>query len=350
VLKDSAYRLLDATANRAGEALRVIEDYARFILDDAHLTAEWKRLRHDLTTVLQPIPMSTRCAMRETECDVGASLSVPEERKRNNFGELARANISRLQQSLRSLEETAKLIDADLAAECESLRYRSYTVAAAMETTQDSRLRLESVHLCVLVDGCSSTDNFRSLVQSLIEAGVGAIQLRDKSANDRDLLARSRLLSELTADHRTLSLINDRADLAVLAGVDGVHVGQTDFPVRAVRRIVGADRLIGVSTHSIEQARQAVLDGANYLGVGPVFPSQTKSFESFPGPALLEQVAREISLPSFAIGGIDQQNAALVIESGFHRLAVASAVTAASDPAQAVAQLRELLEVSATSR
>ena len=347
MLKDSAYRLLDATANRAGEALRVIEDYARFILDDAHLTAEWKRLRHDLTTLLQSIPMSTRCAMRETEYDVGASLSVPEERKRKNLQELARANVSRLQQSLRSLEETAKLIDADLAAECESLRYRSYTAAAAMQTTQDSCLRLESVCLCVLVDGCSSADNFRSLVQILIEAGVGAIQLRDKSANDRDLLERSRLLSELTAGHSTLSLINDRPDLAVLANVDGVHVGQTDFPVRAVRRIVGADCLIGVSAHTIEQARQAVLDGANYLGVGPVFPSQTKSFESFPGLPLLEQVAGEIRLPSFAIGGIDQQSASLVIESGFHRLAVASAVTAASDPIQAVAQLREILEVPA---
>ena len=109
------YRLLDAAANRAGEALRVVEDYARFVLDDVYLTAQWKSLRHDLTTALESIPMSLRCAVRNTQHDVGTDLSLPEERGRKDLWDLAGANLSRLQQALRSLEETTKLIEENLA-------------------------------------------------------------------------------------------------------------------------------------------------------------------------------------------------------------------------------------------
>jgi thiamine-phosphate pyrophosphorylase len=343
------YRLLDAAANRAGEALRVVEDYARFVLDDVYLTAQWKSLRHDLTTALESIPMSLRCAVRNTQHDVGTDLSLPEERGRKDLWDLAGANLSRLQQALRSLEETTKLIEENLAVRIESLRYQSYTLAAAMQITQDSRRCLESVRLCVLVDGCQSSDDFCHRVRVLVEAGVDAIQLRDKLKNDRDLLDRARLLSELTTGHPTLFLMNDRPDLAILSHADGVHLGQTDLAVKEVRQLVGANCLVGVSTHNIEQARQAVLDGANYLGVGPVFPSRTKSFQQFPGLPFLQQVACEVRLPAFAIGGINLENAGSVLESGIDRLAVAAAVTEAADMAAAVRDLRRILEGSLTS-
>jgi thiamine-phosphate pyrophosphorylase len=134
-------------------------------------------------------------------------------------------------------------------------------------------------------------------------------------------------------------IVNDRPDLAVLAQADGVHVGQEELSVKDARSIVGPDMLVGVSTHSIEQARQAVLDGANYIGVGPTFPSGTKRFEQFPGVELLRLVAAEIRLPAFAIGGIDRQNVAEVLAAGFTRIAVSGAVTAAADPVQAAKEL-----------
>ncbi|MGC4007112.1 MAG: thiamine phosphate synthase [Pirellulales bacterium] len=135
--------------------------------------------------------------------------------------------------------------------------------------------------------------------------------------------------------------MNDRPDLAVLCGADGVHVGQEELPVHDVRRIVGPDMLVGVSTHSIEQARKAVLDGADYLGVGPTFPSTTKSFDAFPGLDLVRAVASEITLPAFAIGGITVENVLEVRKAGLHRIAVGGAVW---NTGHSAAPIRSLLE------
>jgi thiamine-phosphate pyrophosphorylase len=125
----------------------------------------------------------------------------------------------------------------------------------------------------------------------------------------------------------------------VLSSADGVHLGQNELSVKDARNIVGPGRLIGVSTHTLEQARQAVLDGANYIGVGPTFPSPTKSFDHFPGLELLRAVAAEVSLPAFAIGGISEENVEQVMAAGFRRIAVRSAVTDADRPAAAVSRL-----------
>jgi len=139
-------------------------------------------------------------------------------------------------------------------------------------------------------------------------------------------------------------MVNDRPDIAVLAEADGVHVGQDDLSVYEARRIVGADLLVGVSTHSLEQARQAVLDGADYIGVGPVFTSKTKQFESLAGLEFVRQVAAEISLPWFAIGGIEFENLEQVCEAGATRVAVCSAVCRAARPEEVARRLLEKLK------
>ena len=144
--------------------------------------------------------------------------------------------------------------------------------------------------------------------------------------DDRQLLERAAALREITRAAGVLFIMNDRPDLAVLAQADGVHVGQEDVSVKAARTIVGPDGLVGVSTHSIDQARQAVLDGANYIGVGPTFPSGTKQFDQFPGLDLLRAVADEIRLPAFAIGGIGPENLSEVLQTGIGRIAVSGAV------------------------
>src|SRR4029077_19302983 len=131
-----------------------------------------------------------------------------------------------------------------------------------------------------------------------------------------------------------LFIMNDRPDLAVLTNADGVHVGQEELSVREARRIVGPSRLVGVSTHTIEQARQAVLDGADYIGVGPVFSSTTKSFVQLAGLEYVSQVAAEITLPAYAIGGIGGENIDEVLAAGASRVAVSGAICGAEDPAE----------------
>jgi thiamine-phosphate pyrophosphorylase len=129
----------------------------------------------------------------------------------------------------------------------------------------------------------------------------------------------------------------------VVTDADGVHVGQNELRVKEARAIVGPRRLVGVSTHTIEQARQAVLDGADYLGVGPVFASATKSFDSLAGLEFVRQVAAEISLPWFAIGGINAENIASVVAAGASRIAVSRAILGSEDPSAAARTLREQL-------
>ncbi|MBN2295944.1 MAG: thiamine phosphate synthase [Pirellulales bacterium] len=334
-----ALRVIDAAANRAREGLRVAEDYVRFVLDDTHLTEQLKQLRHDLVAALSPISPYLRLVARETQHDVGTQLTTRSEQARGRLEDVLTANLVRLQESLRSLEEFGKLVDPGMAAAVKQLRYKAYTLQRAITITTTARHRLASAKLYVLIDGRSSPREFESMVRALIESGVDIIQLRDKILDDRQLLARARQLAALTSACNTLFIMNDRPDLAALAGADGVHVGQGELSVKDARSIVGPHALVGVSTHSLEQARGAVLDGADYIGVGPTFPSGTKQFDDFPGIELLEAVSARIRLPAFAIGGIDASNVERVIAAGFTRIAVSGAITSAGDVTLAVEEL-----------
>jgi thiamine-phosphate pyrophosphorylase len=339
------FRIIDAAANRAREGLRVAEDFVRFVLDDRHLTEQCKQLRHDLAALLDQIPGEQLLAARETQADVGTALATPSEERRSDAAEVLLANFARLQESLRSLEEFGKLVDPVWAAEIKQLRYRSYTLHRAVEITRNSIKRLANARLYVLIDGRATLDDFRQFVQASIAAGVHILQLRDKKLDDRQLVGHARLLRELTRGTDTLFIMNDRPDLAAVCHADGVHLGQEDLSVKDARAIVGADALIGVSTHTIEQARQAVLDGANYIGVGPTFTSGTKQFEKYPGLDFLRAIAAEIRLPAFAIGGITPANLPQVLATGVTRAAVGGAVVSMPDPATVVNNLLEQLGV-----
>ena len=325
-------RLLDASLNRASEGARVVEDYARFVLDDAHLARLAKELRHRIAAAGSVLPLADRLACRNTPGDVGTAISTASEGQRADAWAVCSASLGRLQEAIRSLEEYGKTIDPSLGARFERLRYDVYTLAAGLGGTQRGRERLGDARLYVLTDGGATLEAFGERVEMLCRAGVDVLQLRDKSLNDRQLVERARHFASLCRCHGVTSIVNDRADIAIAAGADGVHVGQEELPVADARVVVGPRRLVGVSTHSIEQARAAVLAGADYLGVGPTFPSTTKSFAEFPGLGFVGQVAAEISLPAFAIGGITPANVGEVVAAGLRRVAVSGAVTGASDP------------------
>lgn len=331
---NNVVRILDANANRASEGLRVVEEYVRFVLDDGHLTQLCKQLRHDLGVALGSLATSDLCASRDTNADIGTSITTEDEYRRAEPRDVALASQKRVEQALRCIEEYSKTLVPTVAAAIEKLRYRAYTLGKAITTTSFSLARLSGARLYVLIDGGSSRVDFEQLAASLVEAGVHVLQLRDKQLTDRELVGRARQLRQLTRDTSTVCIINDRPDIAALSDADGVHVGQDELSIKDARAIVGLGKLIGVSTHSIEQARQAVLDGANYIGCGPTFPSTTKQFEDFPGTNFLREVAGEISLPAFAIGGITLDGVALVHHAGLRRVAVSSSIVDSEDPAK----------------
>lgn len=344
----SHFRILDASLNRAGEGLRVVEDYLRFACDDRLLTQEIKALRHELRQIATYVDDSDRHTARETLRDVGTTFSTAAELDRDDAWSVCEANLKRAEQSLRSLEEYGKLVSTEFSQCAERLRYRLYTLEKAIDVGRSSRERLTGVTLCVLVDAHESAQAFERLVRGLVDAGAGMLQLRDKRLDDRDLVARARLLRDITRGTTTLAIINDRADIAAVVGADGVHLGQEDLSVKDARDVVGTRMLIGVSTHNIRQARQAVLDGANYLGAGPTFPSQTKSFDTFAGLDYLKQIGAKISLPTFAIGGITAKNLCEVQAAGIARIAVGSAVTDSPDPTVAARELLSKLSTTDT--
>jgi thiamine-phosphate pyrophosphorylase len=336
-------RVLDAAANRAREALRVAEDYCRFVLDDALLTAELKELRHGLREALAELPAGLLVSARDTDGDVGTGLATEAEGRRGSALEVAQAAFKRLQEALRSLEEFGKVHGADLGRALEGLRYRSYTLERAVVLGVAARQRLADARLCVLLSGAGCALSLADTVRLAAAGGADLIQLREKGPGDRELLARARSVRRWTRQAGVLFIVNDRPDIARLAEADGVHLGQDDLSVRDARRILGPDALVGVSTHDPEQVRRAVRDGASYLGVGPVFPSGTKEFGAFPGLEFVRAAAAATTLPAFAIGGVGVANVGQVVAAGLRRVAVSGAVARSDDPQAVAAALRRVL-------
>ncbi|MDA0808799.1 MAG: thiamine phosphate synthase [Planctomycetota bacterium] len=340
-------RILDASANRAREGLRVVEDFVRFSLDDAHLSELLKKARHQLRSVLQDFDQQSLIDCRNTRADVGTRITTSAEMIRSDLLSVVKASLKRVQEATRTLEEYSKVLPVSegkpaqqiAAQKLEQLRYELYSIEKAVLTTVDSRQRFGSRNVYLLLSSDQCVGDVEHVLAEAIAGGVRIVQIREKSLPDRELLAFARRVRNITRESGTLLIMNDRPDLAVLCEADGVHVGQEELSVRDVRRIVGPNCLIGVSTHSIEQARNAVLDGASCIGVGPVFPSGTKSFDRFAGLEFVREVAAEIQLPWFPIGGIDLSNVDAVVEAGASRVAVSGAVCRSENPRHAAEQL-----------
>jgi thiamine-phosphate pyrophosphorylase len=335
---NAALRVLDANADRAREALRVLEDYCRFVLNDAILSGALKQLRHDLAAALPPQIQLT--AAGDTVNDVGTSIGTVREYTRESPTSIATANSKRLQESLRSLEEYGKLIDPNMGRACEQLRYRAYTLEQSLLFGHNARQRLANARLYLLA---SARPDLETLIHTSAAGGVDIIQLREKQLPDRKLLTLAKEARQWTREAKVLFIVNDRPDIARLCEADGVHLGQDDMPVAHARRIVGPDTIIGVSTHNLDQLRQAVLDGASYVGVGPTFSSTTKDFGQLAGLDYICAAARETELPAFALGGITVQNIDQIIACGATRIAVSAAISDSENPLLAAQALREKL-------
>lgn len=194
----------------------------------------------------------------------------------------------------------------------------------------ERRERLSNASLYLVCD--AQPDEF---LLAALRGGVDIVQLRDKRAVDGELLEHARRFAELTAAHDALLIINDRPEIAAASGADGVHLGQGDMPVGQAREIVGADCLIGLSTHTPEQID--VARGVDYIGVGPVHATPTKPGRPAVGLDLVRYAAAHASVPFFAIGGIAPENVQAVREAGAARVAVVRALVQAKDP-EAVAR------------
>ena len=335
------YRIIDANANRAREALRVAEEAARFAMERPDLAEALKRLRHDLRTAMDRLDARALLAARDTAGDVGTAISTASERTRAGAADVAQAAFKRLTEALRAIEEYGKTLDAEMAAAVERLRYRAYDIEKRFEEASRPESRLAAGGLCVLLTESICRKPWQEVLRAVLAGGAAAVQVREKDMPDRLLLARAREVCRAAHEAGALAIVNDRPDIAALAAADGVHVGQDDLAPNDVRRIVGPGRIVGVSTHSLAQALAAAEAGADYIGCGPMFQSTTKPQEIIPGPALAAEVTRQVGLPVMAIGGITAASAPEVLAAGVRWLAVSSVACSAEDPE---AEVRRLVE------
>ncbi len=368
---DALPRILDANATRAREALRVLEDAARFALDDAALCSQWKDVRHGLQGALQRLPAGWLEANRAVERDVGRSVEGAHEYARADHGSVVHAAGKRLGEALRSLEECLKVVDPAAARAVEALRYQAYAAEAALVLRMGSAARAQW-RVCVLLTVEQCVQPWEQVVRAAVAGGADCIQVREKSMNTAALCQHVRAVMRVAAEAgaagasagaagaasadaaraagRPAIIVNDRADVALACGADGVHVGQDDLLVQDVRRICGTRLLVGASTHSPAEAAAAVEAGADYLGVGAMFSSSTKPSVAATGLAYLRHVLRaHPSVAHLAIGGVTPQNAPELAAAGARGVAVSSCVCGADDPAAVVRALRKAMECGAAA-
>jgi thiamine-phosphate pyrophosphorylase len=334
-LNPDVFRILDANINRAREAVRVMEDYARFVLDDAAGSSLLKGFRHDFATAVRMLSADGLLAARDTPNDVGTAITTPAEGQRGDARDVFTAAAKRLPEALRTIEEYGKIVSPDFAARIEALRYRAYELEARIASRGERVARLAKCRLYVIVTASLCRGDWLEVTRQAIDGGAGCIQLREKGLEDGDLLRRARQLVAVCRERGVLCIINDRPDIARLADADGVHLGQTDMSVGDARRIVGADRLIGLSTHNPDQLREAIAIAPDYIAVGPMFPSTTKPQDHVPGVALLAEAVASTHIPIVPIGGIIPANLPTLRSAGASRVCVCSAVIAAEDVAAA---------------
>ncbi len=185
---------------------------------------------------------------------------------------------------------------------------------------------------------------WRETAERLLAGGADVIQLREKDLPDRELVRRACILRELACSAGALLIVNDRPDVALIAQADGVHLGQDDLPPEPVRNMVGPEMLIGVSTHSPDQAALAAGLGADYIGVGPFAATATRGYTEGKGPQLVRRVRERVELPIVAIGGITAANAPQAVRAGATAVAACAALCGAEDPERAARELRAAVE------
>ncbi len=346
-MEKAACRIIDANFNRVREALRVMEDFARFHLNSNHLSARVKSLRHELCAAIGKLDAGLLLASRDTPGDVGTNVKIDNQLSRSSLTDCLTAASRRASEGLRTLSETIQTIDPSLASRLESIRYACYTLGKDITLAASARSKMGAVRLYVIITSSLPSDIIR-LTQQCCRGGANCLQLRAKQIPDDQLLAIATEFAGICREHGVVSIINDRVDIAAICGADGIHLGQNDLPASAARRLQLSPLIIGKSTHNVKQLQAAIDERADYVGLGPVFPTQTKPEIEIAGLDYLKQAVPllgESGTPAVAVGGITLDNIEKVRAAGINAVAVGSAIINAREPQSACkAFVSKLLE------
>ncbi len=339
-------RIIDASLNRIGEGLRVLEEIARFVLDDAALSEKLKSLRHQLS--VRDINAKSRLlSARDSANDVGENIITDFQKSKHGLPETVIANSRRVEESLRVMEELAKIEGITLDAQIyQDARFSLYTIEKKLLgrlTRKDLAARICGLNVIIDTD-CLKDKDILGITAQVLAGGVKLIQLRDKSSAKKEIVAMALAIKKLCAESGALLIINDHLDMALACDADGLHLGQQDLPVQIARTLLPVGKLIGCSVANVEEAKKAKEDGADYLGYGAVYATPTKPECPVMGLKGLAEIKEAVDLPLVAIGGINMKNIGEVFAGGADAAAVISAVVLAESPRQAAGDMIERIK------
>lgn len=333
---DKVLRIIDVNTNRTMEGLRVVEEISRFILNDKKASLRIKKMRQ----IVKSFTIKLRASkMRDSKRDVGRKTYPKGESKRSSIYSIFKSNIKRVEEGLRCLEEFSKLINPQLGRKFKELRFRSYDLESELDPVLLKNEKLD-FNLYLVTD--PMRDHIK-VVKEAIAGGIKIVQLRDKFASKKKYLKLAQKIRKITKKAGVAFIVNDKVDVAKKVDADGVHLGQKDGNPKKARKILGPDKLIGVSTHNLAEALKAQRDGVDYIAVGNIFETESKPGKKGIGVGELARIRRRMMVPIVAIGGINLNNIQKIKDVGVDRVAVIRVVVNSKSIKNSVKRLKERL-------
>ncbi len=333
------FQIIDANLDRAREGLRVLEDWARFGLGKNDYVTKLKNFRQILGKNHLEIYKQTRNYI-EDQCK---GLTHLEQFKRKTPEQVISSNASRIQEALRVIEEFSRLHNLELSKIASEIRYEIYTLEIdllSLSKYKNSEEILKENDLYVITD---QKENLLEIIESILIAGVKIIQHRFKTGTDKDHLQEAIQIRKLCKRYNALFIINDRVDIALASNADGIHLGQDDLQLKTARKLLGYSKIIGISANNEIDISNALKEGCDYIGIGPVFETATKKNKKPLGIEKIKTLTKDLNIPWFAIGGVTKNNISYLKSYGFIKFALVSQLMNSEDPKEdAIMILKEL--------
>jgi len=322
------FQIIDANLDRAREGLRVLEDWARFALGGNDFVAKIKNHRQILGKNHLEVYKQSRNHI-EDECK---GLTHQEQINRKTSQQIISSNSARVQEALRVIEEFSRLHNHELSKIASEIRYEIYNIEIdllSLSKFKKSEEILKENDLYVITD---LKDNLLEIIEEILIAGVRIIQHRFKMGTDQENLQEAIQIKNLCKRYNSLFIVNDRIDIALACNADGIHLGQDDVDLKTARKILGNSKIIGISANNEIDISNALKEGCNYIGIGPVFETATKKNKKPIGIEKIKTLTKNLNIPWFAIGGIKSNNISYLKSNGLKKVALVSQLMNSEDP------------------
>ena len=333
------YQIIDANLDRAREGLRVLEDWARFGLGGNDFVAKIKNYRQILGKNHLEVYKQSRNYIE----DQFKGLTHQEQNNRKTPEQIICSNAGRVQEALRVIEEFSRQHNHKLSTIASEIRYEIYSLEVdllSLSNRKGSEEILKENDLYVITD---QKENLLKIIEDILISGVKIIQHRFKKGTDKDNLEEAIQIKNLCKKYNSLFIINDRVDIALASDADGVHLGQDDLGLRTARKLLGYSKIIGISANNKVDISNALKDGCDYIGIGPIFETVTKKDKKPLGIERIKILTKDLNIPWFAIGGVTKNNISFLKSNGFKKVALVSQIMNSEDPKEdAIMILKEL--------